>query len=185
MSSETTSYKRKYGKKIGNIHTPKAVAYHKQSHDCRFMIGHSLGRMGGPNTKARYPRRSAQQGVSSGPHCGWRGRRECLVPIISHAFINLRKMFNTLWYLYGRPHVWSGTTSYKRKCGKKIGNIHTPKAVTYHKQSHYCSFMIGYSLGRMGGQRCGTCHVLIVTVHAPPATRLGPRHGLQASTHTG
>ena len=26
-------------------HTPKAVAYHEQSHYCRFMIGHSLGRM--------------------------------------------------------------------------------------------------------------------------------------------
>ena len=26
---------------------PKAVAYHKRSHSCRFMIGHSLGRMGG------------------------------------------------------------------------------------------------------------------------------------------
>ena len=27
------------------LHTPKAVAYHEQSHYCRFMIGHSLGRM--------------------------------------------------------------------------------------------------------------------------------------------
>ena len=26
---------------------------------------------------------------------------------------------------------------------------HTPKAVTYHEQSHYCRFMIGHSLGRM------------------------------------
>ena len=28
--------------------------------------------------------------------------------------------------------------------------LHTPKAVTYHEQSHYCRFMIGHSLGRMG-----------------------------------
>ena len=27
------------------LHTPKAVAYHEQPHYCRFMIGHSLGRM--------------------------------------------------------------------------------------------------------------------------------------------
>ena len=27
--------------------------------------------------------------------------------------------------------------------------LHTPKAVTYHEQSHYCGFMIGHSLGRM------------------------------------
>ena len=27
--------------------------------------------------------------------------------------------------------------------------LHTPKAVTYHEQSHYCRFMIGHSLGRM------------------------------------
>ena len=27
-------------------HTPKAVTYHEQSRYCRFMIGHSLGRMG-------------------------------------------------------------------------------------------------------------------------------------------
>ena len=44
----------------------------------------------------------------------------------------------------------SETTSFKRKCGKKTGNTHTPKAVTYHEQSHYCKFMIGHSLGRMG-----------------------------------
>ena len=25
----------------------------------------------------------------------------------------------------------------------------TPKAVTYHAQSHYCGFMIGHSLGRI------------------------------------
>ena len=27
------------------LHTPKAVTYHEQPHCCRFMIGHSLGRM--------------------------------------------------------------------------------------------------------------------------------------------
>ena len=27
---------------------------------------------------------------------------------------------------------------------------HTPKAVTYHEQSHYCRFMIGHSLGAYG-----------------------------------
>ena len=27
--------------------------------------------------------------------------------------------------------------------------LHTPKAVTYHEQPHYCRFMIGHSLGRM------------------------------------
>ena len=32
------------GAKI-RLHTPKAVAYHEQPHYCRFMIGHSLGRM--------------------------------------------------------------------------------------------------------------------------------------------
>ena len=37
-----------------------------------------------------------------------------------------------------------------------MGNIHTPKAVTYHEQSHYCRFMIGHSLGRVGGHRRGT-----------------------------
>ena len=50
-----------------------------------------------------------------------------------------------------------------------IGNIHAPKAVTYHEQSHYCRFItpkavtyheqshccrfiIGHNRGRMGGQ---------------------------------
>ena len=28
-----------------HLHTPKAVTYHEQSQYCRFMIGHSLGRM--------------------------------------------------------------------------------------------------------------------------------------------
>ena len=28
-----------------HLHTPKAVTYHEQSYSCRFMIGHSLGRM--------------------------------------------------------------------------------------------------------------------------------------------
>ena len=32
------------------VHTPKAVTYHEQSHYCRYMIGHSLGRMGGPTS---------------------------------------------------------------------------------------------------------------------------------------
>ena len=27
--------------------------------------------------------------------------------------------------------------------------LHTPKAVTYHEQPHYCRFMIGHSLGRI------------------------------------
>ena len=27
--------------------------------------------------------------------------------------------------------------------------LHTPKAVTYHEQPHYCRFMIGHSLGRV------------------------------------
>ena len=38
-------------------------------------------------------------------------------------------------------------------------SLHTPKAVTYHEEPHYCRFMIGHSLGRMdfaGTQR--TCH---------------------------
>ena len=29
-------------------YTPKAVTYHEQSHNCRFVMGHSLGRMGIP-----------------------------------------------------------------------------------------------------------------------------------------
>ena len=28
-----------------SLHTPKAVTYHEQSHSCRFVTGHSLGRM--------------------------------------------------------------------------------------------------------------------------------------------
>ena len=32
--------------------------------------------------------------------------------------------------------------------------LHTPKAVTYHEQSHYCWFMIGHSLGRMESRYC-------------------------------
>ena len=32
--------------------------------------------------------------------------------------------------------------------GAKV-RLHTPKAVTYHEQPHYCRFMIGHSLGRM------------------------------------
>ena len=36
------------------------------------------------------------------------------------------------------------------KCWDPISkHPHTPKAVAYHKQSHYCEFMIGHSLGRM------------------------------------
>ena len=34
---------RTYSYRHLDIHTPKAVAYHEQSHYCRFMIGHSLG----------------------------------------------------------------------------------------------------------------------------------------------
>ena len=30
-----------------HLHTPTAVTYHEQSQYCRFMIGHSLGRMAG------------------------------------------------------------------------------------------------------------------------------------------
>ena len=33
------------GRKAEGGHTPKAVTYHEQPHHCRFMIGHSLGRM--------------------------------------------------------------------------------------------------------------------------------------------
>ena len=33
--------------------------------------------------------------------------------------------------------------------GTAVLSPHTPKAVTYHAQSHYCRFMIGHSLGRM------------------------------------
>ena len=33
-------------------------------------------------------------------------------------------------------------------------HLHTPKAVTYHEQSHYCRFMIGHSLGRMESRFC-------------------------------
>ena len=32
--------------------------------------------------------------------------------------------------------------------------LHTPKAVTYHEQSHHCRFMIGHSLGRMESRIC-------------------------------
>ena len=36
-------------------YTPKAVAYHVQSHYCRFMIGHSLGRMDISNFLTTFP----------------------------------------------------------------------------------------------------------------------------------
>ena len=42
---------------------------------------------------------------------------------------------------------------YKRKCGKKIGNIPTPEAATYHEPTVMRLFMIGHSFGSMGGQR--------------------------------
>ena len=80
--------------------------------------------------------------------------------------------------MYGRTHLWSETTSYKRKCGKKLGNIHAPKAVTYHEQSHYCRFMIGHSLGRMGGvptQRLGTRSQTLRTAWYNTTQRLGTR----------
>ena len=37
--------------------------------------------------------------------------------------------------------------------------LHTPKAVTYHEQSHYCRIMIGHSLGRVESRCCAMlCH---------------------------
>ena len=36
-------------------HTPKAVTYHEQSQHCRFMIGHSLGRMGSSYFLTTFP----------------------------------------------------------------------------------------------------------------------------------
>ena len=40
-------------------------------------------------------------------------------------------------------------------------HLHTPKAVTYHEQSHYCRFMIGHSLGRI---ECRCSAVVIYNV---------------------
>ena len=38
-------------------------------------------------------------------------------------------------------------------------HLHTPKAATYHEQSHYCRCMIGHSLGRIKS-RCGAIFIL-------------------------
>ena len=46
-----------------------------------------------------------------------------LLPVIAHNFISLGNISNILRYLYGRTHMYSGTTPYKRKCGNTLGNI--------------------------------------------------------------
>ena len=62
-----------------------------------------------------------------------------------------------------------------------MGNINTPKAVTYHKQSHYCRFMIGHSPGRMGGQRRCTSWVVIGPVPWCHSKERASRQGLAPS----
>ena len=48
--------------------------------------------------------------------------------------------------------------------------LHTPKAVAYHEQPHYCRFMIGHSLGRMDIQNKEVYATLFVCRTATPKT---------------
>ena len=68
--------------------------------------------------------------------------------------VYLRKHTSNTYIQQSAEHI------YQRNVYRTGSHItHTPKAVTYHKQSHYCRFMIGHSLGRMeavniGGVQC-------------------------------
>ena len=51
--------------------------------------------------------------------------------------------------------------------------LHTPKAVTYHEQPHYCRFMIGHSLGRTESRiKEFTPHCVCRPCDGPRARRL-------------
>ena len=52
--------------------------------------------------------------------------RLSLHAIMLNNFINLTTISNILPYMYEITHMITETTSYKRKCGKKIGNIVPP-----------------------------------------------------------
>ena len=51
--------------------------------------------------------------------------------------------------MLGATHVPNGDVSGDVSGAGCHTRLHTPKAVTYHEQPHYCRFMIGHSLGRM------------------------------------
>ena len=51
----------------------------------------------------------------------------------THIYGSLSNVSNISRCVYGRTHVQSKTTPYKRECGNTMGDIHTPKAVTYHE----------------------------------------------------
>ena len=58
-------------------------------------------------------------------------------------------MWLQLLYAGFEAGVWFGPLAPKVLGSDSKTRLHTPKAVPYHEQPHYCRFMIGHSLGRM------------------------------------
>ena len=110
---------------IGHSYAPKPVTYHEQSHYCRFMIGHSLGRM------------EIWGGHRRGVHVieAWAsGHPEAPAPadyacseMVSPKSARWGNIFNILSYaaklFHPNPSVWATFLIF----------YHNPKAVTYHE----------------------------------------------------
>ena len=143
MWSETTAYKRKCGKEIGKICGPRLGTPRHES-DLLMLVASFIRTASFSAPDLHHTReRLVNVAQFDAPD---------LHHVMSRNFVKLGNISNILRYLcmVYSVHLITKTTSYKRKCDKEIGGIHTPKAVAYHKQSHYCRFMIGHSLGRMG-----------------------------------
>ena len=68
-----------------------------------------------------------------------------------HALYHNASSKDEFWYGAVDPHtplLPAFAPPYAQGAGAKT-HLHTPKAMTYREQSHYCRFMIGHSLGRM------------------------------------
>ena len=65
-----------------------------------------------------------------------------------HNFINLSNITNILPYLCGITHLITETTSYKRKCGKEIGNIRGQR-----RREYYNLFYLFQTLADEGEER--------------------------------
>ena len=95
MWSDTTSHKRKYGKKIGSIHTPKAVAYHEPTGN---VIVHDRSQpwaYGGQKRRAVSRRRRRKMGSDQSP----------LLMVAAYRFIRSTQPshIHTAWCLLSDP----------------------------------------------------------------------------------
>ena len=144
------------------LHTPKAVTYHEQPHYCRFMIGHSLGRM-----ESRIK--------TFTPHCVCRPnaqveifgsvRSEIYLPTSDIDMVVLGEWQHLPINTLAKKLRDANITSKMQVIGKaRVPIIKLRDAISSTKPlsphyaqgcdlsctvSHYCRFVIGHSLGRM------------------------------------